>query len=106
MNPKDKPTQLLSGEDLSSKDNETLEQLMRRLEERGTQRTAQLMSSATQTKTNTNNTPEKTLGKSIIDTVKNIPQESILSIMKEGDAEFVKQTGRHMTYSEMRQMYG
>lgn len=32
--------------------------------------------------------------------------QKILGIMKEGDDEFQKKTGRQMTYSEMRQMFG
>ena len=116
--------------------NETLEQLMSRLEQQGTQRATQLMSSAyartlpsitydgnpsqviprtptprsgvltNEINTNANTTLENKLEKSILNTVKNIPQKSILGIMKEGEAELVKQTGRHMTYSEMRQLYG
>ena len=93
---------------------ETLDQLMRRLEERGTQRTAELLNSASatastslqQTSGNSGETPAKALEKSIMEVVQNIPQNSILDIMKEGETEFVKQTGRYMTYSEMRQMYG
>ena len=33
-------------------------------------------------------------------------QSSLLNIMKSGGDEFYKQTGRQMTYSEMREMYG
>ena len=32
--------------------------------------------------------------------------DSILKIMKEGDAEFKLKIGREMTYAEMREMYG
>jgi hypothetical protein len=32
--------------------------------------------------------------------------DKLLSIMKEGDAEFKEKVGRPMTYSEMRMMYG
>ena len=106
MNPSAKTT-------LPNTNNETFDQLMRRLEQQGTQRATQLMSSAyartlpsNEINTNANTTLENALGKGILDTVKNIPQKSILGIMKEGEAEFVKQTGRHMTYSEMRQLYG
>jgi len=139
MNLKNKTTQ-----PNTNTNSETLDQLMRRLEEQGTQRTTQLMSSAyalsfdgkpssdnpvgvprrqpdtTAEQSNprtptppstspaffTNTTLENTLEKSILDTVKKIPQESILGIMKEGEDEFVKKTGRYMTYSEMRQLYG
>ena len=43
---------------------------------------------------NTTFQPEKDLGNTLID------------IMKEGSAEFKEKTGRPMTYSEMRQMFG
>jgi len=32
--------------------------------------------------------------------------EGLINIMKEGEKEFVEKTGRCMTYSEMREMYG
>jgi hypothetical protein len=32
--------------------------------------------------------------------------KSLVQIMQEGAHEFKKQTGRNMTYSEMREMYG
>jgi hypothetical protein len=32
--------------------------------------------------------------------------DMLIQVMKEGDEEFQKRTGRRMTYSEMRQMYG
>ena len=32
--------------------------------------------------------------------------ESLTKIMKDGEKEFVKKTGRRMTYGEMREMYG
>jgi hypothetical protein len=92
---------------------EPLDQLMRRLEERGIQRTTQLWNSTaacipppSSTKTIVSPTPEKAFEQMITNTVQNIPQQSILSILKEGETEFIKQTGRPMTYSEMRQMYG
>jgi hypothetical protein len=92
---------------------EPLDQLMRRLEERGIQRTTQLLNSTvasipitSSSKTIVSPTPEKAFEQMITNTVQNIPQQSILSIMKEGETEFIKQTGRPMTYSEMRQMYG
>ena len=31
---------------------------------------------------------------------------SLLAIMKEGEIEFIKERGRPMSYSEMRNMYG
>ena len=33
-------------------------------------------------------------------------QDSLVEIMKDGEKEFREKTGRNMTYSEMRQMYG
>jgi hypothetical protein len=32
--------------------------------------------------------------------------ETLTQIMKEGEEEFKEKTGRNMTYSEMRRMYG
>ena len=32
--------------------------------------------------------------------------DSILKIMKEGDAEFKSKVGRELSYAEMREMYG
>lgn len=32
--------------------------------------------------------------------------ESLINIMKEGACEFKEKTGRNMTYSEMREMFG
>ena len=32
--------------------------------------------------------------------------KKLMEIMGEGDKEFQKRTGRHMTYGEMREMYG
>jgi len=32
--------------------------------------------------------------------------DTLTQIMKEGEEEFKKKTGRNMTYSEMRRMYG
>ena len=32
--------------------------------------------------------------------------ERCIQIMKEGEKKFIEQTGRHMTYSEMREMFG
>jgi len=36
----------------------------------------------------------------------NINQDSLINLMKSGENEFIKRTGRRMTYGEMRQMYG
>jgi len=40
--------------------------------------------------------------------IKNNPKvgDTLVSIMSEGASEFKDKTGRNMTYSEMRQMYG
>jgi hypothetical protein len=32
--------------------------------------------------------------------------ESVKNIMKDGEKEFIKKTGRRMTYAEMREIYG
>ena len=32
--------------------------------------------------------------------------ETVKNIMKDGEKEFVKKTGRRMTYAEMREIYG
>ena len=32
--------------------------------------------------------------------------DALANIMKEGEKEFIEKTGRRMTYSEMREMYG
>jgi len=32
--------------------------------------------------------------------------DELVKIMEDGETEFVKKTGRHMTYSEIREMYG
>ena len=34
------------------------------------------------------------------------PEESLINIMKQGATEFEKETGRKMSYGEMREMYG
>jgi hypothetical protein len=37
---------------------------------------------------------------------KNVNGETLLNVMKTGEKEFSKKTGRRMTYAEMRQTYG
>lgn len=37
---------------------------------------------------------------------KTMNQEGIINVMKEGEKKFVDATGRYMTYSEMRELYG
>ena len=34
------------------------------------------------------------------------PEEALINIMKKGATEFEKETGRKMSYGEMREMYG
>ncbi len=34
------------------------------------------------------------------------PEEALMNIMKQGANEFEKETGRKMSYGEMREMYG
>jgi hypothetical protein len=34
------------------------------------------------------------------------PEDSLMNIMKQGATEFEKETGRKMSYGEMREMYG
>lgn len=36
----------------------------------------------------------------------NVNGDSLTNLMKNGEKEFVKRTGRRMTYAEMRQAYG
>jgi len=40
------------------------------------------------------------------DTNANEIVDKVVKIMKDGETEFVKKTGRRMTYSEIREMYG
>lgn len=37
---------------------------------------------------------------------KTISEEGINKVMKEGEKKFVEATGRYVTYSEMRELYG
>jgi hypothetical protein len=37
---------------------------------------------------------------------KTINEQGIINVMKEGEKKFVGATGRYMTYSEMRELYG
>ena len=32
--------------------------------------------------------------------------DDYINIMKQGEEEFIKKTGRHMTYAEIREIYG
>lgn len=36
----------------------------------------------------------------------NVNGDSLLNLMQTGEKEFIKKTGRRMTYAEMRQTYG
>jgi hypothetical protein len=99
---------------------ESLEDLKLRLEAKATKQTAELLQTSVRmlptalfnnnnNNTTTNNatkTPENMIAEGVSSIVQNMPVNSIINIMKEGEAEFVKNTGRYMTYSEMRQMYG
>ena len=64
-----------------------LQKLMNKLEKEGENKVKEL------TKTEIINDPNKMI-------------DSLLNIMKEGEKEFIQKTGKNMTYSEMRQMYG
>ena len=45
--------------------------------------------------------------KDIVDgTIKNITADTFLNIIKEGNDVFQSKTGRNLTYSEMRDLYG
>ena len=74
---------LIASSTLNTQD--SIEYLKRKIERDGEKQVAELMQTAN---SNTNF------------------QSSLLNIMKSGGDEFYKQTGRHMTYSEMREMYG
>ena len=61
---------------------ENLQEIMKKLEKEGEDKLAEL----------------KRIG--------NVNEDSLTNIMKNGEKEFIKKTGRRMTYGEMRQMYG
>ena len=61
---------------------ENLQEIMKKLEKEGEDKLAEL----------------KRIG--------NVNEDSLTNIMKNGEKEFIKKTGRSMTYGEMRQMYG
>jgi len=63
-----------------------LQKLMNKLEKEGENKVKELM------KTEIND-PNKMI-------------DSLLNIMKEGEKEFIQKTGKNMSYSEMRQLYG
>ena len=49
-------------------------------------------------------TEEKVKAISIVKLLAN--PECCINLMKEGEKKFIEQTGRNMTYSEMREMFG
>lgn len=78
------PIQKLNPESTPEKVNnsENLQEIMKKLEKEGEDKLADL----------------KRIG--------NVNEDSLTNIMKNGEKEFIKKTGRRMTYGEMRQMYG
>jgi|UniRef100_A0A6C0HD76 hypothetical protein len=68
-------------------DSEKLNNLKKKLEKEGEEKVKKLFSETT-----VNTGPQM--------------QEALAKIMKDGEKEFVEKTGRYMTYSEMREMYG
>lgn len=72
-------------------DSEELKNLKQKLEKEGEEKVKQLIS--TKSINGQDSDPNKM-------------QEAIIKIMKEGEKEFVEKTGRYMTYSEIREMYG
>jgi len=77
-----KPTQESNPESTPEKDPENLQEIMKKIEKEGEDKLAEL----------------KRIG--------NVNEDSLTNIMKNGEKEFIKKTGRRMTYGEMRQMYG
>jgi len=69
-------------ESTPEKDPENLQEIMKKIEKEGEDKLAEL----------------KRIG--------NVNEYSLTNIMKNGEKDFIKKTGRHMTYGEMRQMYG
>jgi hypothetical protein len=63
-------------------DNESVEELCKKLELTGEQKVEDLMKS------------------------KNVSEEALIQIINEGNDEFKNALGRNMTYSEMRSLYG
>ena len=62
--------------------------------------------------TNSNNTQkvmkdiEKKTEEYVKTNMKSLTPDSLVSIMSKGSDEFKEKTGRNMTYSEMREMFG
>jgi len=90
---------------------ESLEQIMKEIEASTEKKALELMkgSDGTKIKNIIQNKTMESLG--VVDESKDAsisPEfgQKLQEIMSEGDKEFEKKTGRRMTYSEMRQMYG
>ena len=82
---------------------EDLEEFMKKQEKKGEQAAKALFQSSKGV--DTKNDP---LGMNTLNALKNgtIDKKAITSILQQGFDEFEKETGRKMTYSEMREMYG
>jgi len=93
---------------------ESLEQIMKEIEARTEKKALELMkgSDGTKIKNIIESKVKENLG--ILPKIDESKDASVspdfgqklMEIMGEGDKEFQKKTGRRMTYSEMRQMYG
>lgn len=93
---------------------ESLEQIMKEIEASTEKKTLELMkgSDGTKIKNIIESKVKENLG--ILPKIDESKDSSVspdfgqklMEIMGEGDKEFQKKTGRRMTYSEMRQMYG
>jgi hypothetical protein len=77
-----KPTQESNPESTPEKDPENLQDIMKKLEKEGEDNLKELYKQ------------------------NNVNEATLINIMKNGEKEFIKKTGRRMTYGEMRQMYG
>jgi hypothetical protein len=69
-------------DEIIKKDPENLQEIMKKLEKEGEDMLAELKKTG------------------------NVNCDSLTNIMQTGEKEFIKRTGRRMTYGEMRQMYG
>jgi O-phosphoseryl-tRNA(Cys) synthetase len=67
---------------MQTSNNESVEELFKKLELEGEQKVEDLMNA------------------------KNISEETLMQIINEGNDEFKNALGRNMTYSEMRSLYG
>jgi hypothetical protein len=82
----------MSTSESTTKESETKEELMARLEREGIEKMKKL------------NAEIPHCGGIPLLSDKDI--DKVTDFMKEGEKEFVKKTGRHMTYAEMRSLYG